>query len=134
MQFKKALSTLLSNPILRLNMGQAGQQRVQQYYSWPVVIEQWRALTTELQERRKHAKQLGITTPPQLPPWLPDTSVGFGCFASEVIPAHWSPQPPNEAQEFSQLNNPFQSWDKSLLKSSSARRRGWWLKEGLLER
>ena len=132
-QFKKALSKLLSNPALRINMGDAGQRRVLQHYAWPIVIEQWRELVNELQARREHAKQTGATTPPQLPPWLPDTSVGFGCFASEVIPAHWSPQEPDKVEESIRLNNPFQSWDKSLLKSSSARRRGWWLKEGLIQ-
>ena len=131
--FKKALSTLLSNTELRTSMGDAGQKRVQQHYAWRVVMEQWRELTSELRERREHGKRVGADTAPQLPPWLPETSVSFGCFASEVIPSHWNPEPPDPSTEANRLDNPFQSWDSSLLKSHSPRRRGWWLKEGLIE-
>ena len=132
--FKKALSTLLCNTELRTLMGKAGQQRIQRHYAWPVVMEQWRELTSELQIRREHGKRTGVITAPQLPPWLPETSVSFGCFASEIIPAKWAPpQPPDPDREANRLDNPFQSWDSSLLQSHSPRRRGWWLKEGLIE-
>ena len=132
-QFKKALSTLLSNPNLRQSMGLAGKQRVERRYSWSVVIEQWRELTLEMNIRRKHGISSETTTPPQLPPWLQDTSTSFGCFATEILPNHWSPQPPMETEEALRLNNPFQCWDKDLLNKPSSRRRGWWLKEGLVE-
>ncbi len=131
--FKKATSTLLSNPELRASMSAAGQKRVQQNYSWHVVIEQWRSLVLELQKRRLHARLSGQTIPPQLPPWLQDTSISFGCFASQVLPAGWAPKTPDPEVEASCLDNPFQSWDVSLLKNDSARRRGWWLKNGLVE-
>ena len=131
--FKKSLSTLLSNPGLRTAMGEAGKRRIEERYAWPIVIEQWRDLASELKARRIHGVNTGATTEPQLPPWLPDTSVSFGCYATEVLPAQWTQQQPDPKIEVDQMNNPFQAWDKSLLKSNSARRRGWWLKEGLIE-
>ena len=130
-QFKQRLSKLLCSPDLRAAMGTAGRRRVESRYHWKIVMEQWRGLTADLTARRHHAAALGITTPPQLPPWMPDTSTGYGCFASEILPAGWSPEAPARELEQQRLNNRFQSWDQNLLSKNDARRRGWWLKQGL---
>jgi len=132
-QFKQHLSALLLSPNLRAAMGTAGRQRVESKYDWQVVMEQWRDLTTDLTARRHHAATQGWTSPPQLPPWMPDTSTGYGCFASEVLPANWSPEPPARELEQKHLSNGFQSWDQDLLSKNDARRRGWWLKQGLVK-
>ncbi|QNI41157.1 glycosyltransferase family 4 protein [Synechococcus sp. A15-28] len=132
-QFKQHLSTLLQAPDLRAAMGAAGRRRVETHYNWRSVIEQWRALVADLTARRQQAIAAGLPTPPQLPPWMPDTSTGFGCFASEVLPASWSPSPPASGLEQQRLSNRFQSWDKDLLRRIDARRRGWWLKQGLIK-
>ena len=132
-QFKEHLSTLLNSPGLRAAMGAAGRRRVRELYNWQRVIEQWKELVVDLASRRQHAMTRGLQTPPQLPPWMPDTSTGFGCFASEVIPASWTPTPPDTELERQYLSNRFQSWDKDLLRQNDARRRGWWLKQGLVD-
>ena len=131
-EFKQQLSTLLNNPKLRASMGAAGRQRVEEHYNWRTLIERWRDLVAELSDRRHHAVEAGLDTPPQLPPWMPSTSTGFGCFASEILPANWAPQPPARDDEEHLLANPLQSWDQDLLTRNNARRRGWWLKEGLV--
>ena len=114
-------------------MGAAGRRRVEAHYSWQGVIEQWKELVADLASRRQHGTTRGLHTPPQLPPWMPDTSTGFGCFSSEVIPASWSPTPPDTELERQHLSNRFQSWDQDLLRQNDARRRGWWLKQGLVD-
>ena len=131
-QFKLHLSTLLNSPELRVSMGAAGRRRVESQYNWRGVIEEWKALAADLTARRHHAVAMGLETPPQLPPWMPDTSTGFGCFASEVMPHSWTPSPPTPELERQRLSNRFQSWDQELLKRDDARRRGWWLKQGLV--
>ena len=114
-------------------MGAAGRRRVATHYDWCNVIGEWKALTADLTARRQHAIARGLQTQPQLPPWMPDTSTGFGCFASEVISASWAPMPPAPELEPQRLNNRFQSWDQDLLNQNDARRRGWWLKQGLIQ-
>ena len=113
-------------------MGAAGRERVERIYDWKVVMEQWRQLVAELNARRQHAIAHGQTTPPQLPPWMPDTSVAFGNFASEILPASWNPPVPATQLEAERHGNPFQGWDDTLLKQTDARRKGWWLKQGLV--
>ena len=131
-EFKKSLLLLLSHPELRKSMGDAGRKRVESKFAWKIIIEEWRSLTTELNARRNHAIKNNETSPAQMPPWLQDTSVSFGCFASEILPKTWNPNPPDRSIENKLISNPLQSWDKSLLNEYSARRRGWWLKQGLI--
>ena len=114
-------------------MGAEGRARVQRLYDWKVVIEQWRQLVGDLNDRRSHAIEKGHTTPPQLPPWMPDTSVAFGNFASEILPASWDPVAPPTQLEAERHSNAFQGWDDTLLKQTDARRKGWWLKQGLVQ-
>ena len=132
-EFKHHLSTLLNAPKLRAAMGAAGRRRVEMQYSWRVVIKQWQALVADLTARRQHALSMSLHTPAQLPPWMPDTSTGFGCFASQILHAEWSPAPPNTALEQQRMSNRFQSWDRNLLQRTDARRLGWWLKQGLIK-
>ncbi len=131
--FEQQLTTLLNDSDMCSAMGAAGQQRVRSLYDWQTVIEQWRDLTQDLNDRRKHGVKFGLATSPQLPPWLPDTSQAFGCFASTILPTDWSPEAPGVDSERALLNNRLQDWDKDLLKSMSARRRGSWLKQGLVK-
>ena len=130
---KQSINQLLSNPAQRHAMGDAGQRRVARLYDWKVVIEQWRDLIQELTRRRESAQLSGRTLRPQLPPVRPNTSVAFGCFATEVLPPDWNPTAPDPAVEAEYLNNPFQEWDTTLLASQGPRRRGWWLKQGLVQ-
>ena len=133
-QLRQSLNQLLSSPDQRSAMGAAGQRRVQRCYDWSVVIESWRDLIQELNQRRQKADQDGQTLPAQLPPCRPNTSTAFGCFATEVLPREWQPEPPSAELEAERLNNPFQAWDSTLLDTEGPRRRGWWLKQGLVQR
>ena len=130
-ELKAKLVLLLETPSLRDTMGRSGMRRVQEHYAWSAVIEQWRSLVLEVTDRRQLAVMKGICTPPQLPPWMPDTSTGYGAFATEVLSESWKPQPPKADIEQERIRSPFQSWDQTLLNSEGARRRGWWLKQGL---
>lgn len=132
-QLRRSLNQLLSSPKQRNDMGAAGQRRVRQLYDWKVVIESWRDLTQELNKRRQHALNDGHTLPPQLPPCRPNTSTGFGCYATEVLPRDWRPNQPPPELEAERFSNPFQEWDKTLLDVEGPRRRGWWLKQGLVK-
>ena len=60
-------------------------------------------------------------------------SVAFGNFASEILPASWDPVAPPTQLEAERHSNAFQGWDDTLLKQTDARRKGWWLKQGLVQ-
>jgi starch synthase len=129
---KQALQRLLNNEDLRDALGEAGQRRVNRLYDWKVVIEQWRSLVQALNERRAKELAAGRTLRPQLPPCRPNISTAFGCYATEVLDQSWDPPAPSFEMEAERHNNPFQDWDQSLLKSMGPRRKGWWLKQGLV--
>lgn len=71
----QAIRTLLRSADLRARMGAAARARAEQHFSWPAVLEQWRALWAELLEaatresessravRRDYAATLGLPTP-----------------------------------------------------------------------
>lgn len=130
---EQGLNQLLNDASLREALGQAGQRRVNRLYDWKVVIEQWRELIQNLNERREKALQAGQTLKPQLPPCRPNISTAFGCYATEVLDHDWDPPAPSPDIEADRLNNPFQDWDQSLLLTKGPRRRGWWLKQGLVK-
>ena len=131
-ELAQKLEHLLNNDELRRAFGLAGMERVQRLYSWRVVIDQWKALVSELNARRESEHNNRIQA--QLPPWLPNTSTGFGSFASAVLPENWMPDmPPDKAQEQDRWEGCLQRWDSALLTTDSPRRRGWWLKQGLAE-
>ena len=130
---KQGLNKLLDDEPLRAALGEAGQRRVNRLYDWKVVIEQWRDLIQELNERREKAEETGLTLQPQLPPCRPSISAAFGCFATEVLDRDWDPPAPTPEVEAERLNNPFQDWDQDLLLMDGPRRRGWWLKQGLVK-
>lgn len=130
---KHGLNQLLDDEPLRLALGEAGQRRVNRLYDWKVVIEQWRELIESLNDRRNKAQLAGQTLKPQLPPCRPSISTAFGCFATEVLDRDWDPEAPNPDVEADRLNNPFQDWDQNLLSTDGPRRRGWWLKQGLVK-
>ena len=130
---KHSINQLLNSPVRRQEMGDAGQRRVARLYDWKVVIEQWRDLIQDLNQRRESARQTGRTLRPQLPPERPNISTAFGCYATEVLPRDWDPPAPDPELEAEYFQNPFQEWDANLLSSEGPRRRGWWLKQGLVQ-
>ena len=131
---RSSLDQLLTSPALREALGAAGRRRVLRLYDWKIVIESWRDLLSELNQRRQHAIKQGLTLTAQLPPWKPNTSTAFGCYATEVVEGEWNPSPPDERDEQLRWDNPCQNWDQQLLSINGPRRRGWWLKQGLVQR
>jgi len=130
---RQSLNKLLNDQPLRVALGEAGQRRVNRLYDWKVVMEQWRDLVHDLNERREKAQEAGLTLKPQLPPCRPSISAAFGCYATEVLDQDWNPPAPPAEVEADRLNNPFQDWDENLLSMDGPRRRGWWLKQGLVK-
>ena len=130
---RQSLKELINAPDRREAMGAAGCARVRRCYDWKILIETWRELVAELTQRRLQAIKEGRMLEPQLPPWQPNTSTAFGCYASEVLGRDWKPTPPPMELEQKRLKNPLQEWDRDLLNSESPRRRGWWLKQGLVQ-
>ena len=132
-RLKQGLQQLLNEQSLRKAFGEAGQRRVKRLYDWKIVIEQWRELIQNLNERREIAVKAGRTLRPQLPPCRPNITTAFGCYATEVVDHDWDPEAPSAEVEADRINDPFQSWDQSLLSTKGPRRRGWWLKQGLVK-
>jgi glycosyltransferase involved in cell wall biosynthesis len=56
----EALSRLIASPDLRASMGAAGRDRARKLFSWPVVVEQYRQLFSQLTERRLRAAAAGV--------------------------------------------------------------------------
>jgi hypothetical protein len=143
---RRTLLSLLRDPIRLRQMGENGRRRVEQEYSWKVVMKQWRAMLEELAEMRQEGRDAMKAYPRGTPPWLPSSSEGFGCFASEVLSLedqlHWNN---NSAMEIAdrRLAEPLDSWDEELrraitsdkkisLDQLSPRAKGWLLKQGLV--
>lgn len=75
----QACAQLAGDDALRIKMGQAGRERVRQHYAWSVVIEQYRTLWQELNERRRaDADFAGVPTRRV----RPDRMDPFALFAS----------------------------------------------------
>ena len=146
---REALAGLLNQPQRLLAFSAAGRRRVEQHYAWAAVIEQWRSLLLELEQQRRQATEQGQAVAPQLPPWLPSCSKGFGAFASAVLPADqpmaWRSDC-NANQATLRLNQPLDGWDQALRERLSGvsdaapseqgldpRSLGWLLKQGLAD-
>lgn len=133
---REKLVCLLNSGDLRSKLGQQARERVERLYAWPVVIQQWRDLLQDLAQRRPQQATAGA-----LPPWMQPSSEAFAAFATEVLPEDWMPSPlPNREDELRRHEGCLQRWDHTLVNeqsnngSPSARRRGWWLKQGLANR
>ena len=109
---KNALAHLLTNPEHCAAMGEAGRSRVESFFSWRVVSDQYRELWNELGERRASARKQGDTyqwpmahaarlfdshagAPPSEGPWWLDqqgsdpkllTDTMQTCFLQQLIP------------------------------------------------
>ena len=146
---RAGLLELLSDTEQRRAMGLAGRHRVEQLYAWPVVMEQWRQLLRELEERRASAMAAGESERAALPPWLPSCSPGFGAFASEVLSVNSTNVSEQQLSQLGEsaselLNKPLDAWDLNLRQEMTAvlenhgatplspRAKGWLLKQGLL--
>lgn len=145
-ELRNACLKLLSNKQLRIKLGKNGRKRVEQYYSWEIIISQWRKLLQELELRRLAAVKSGDTNSPQEPPWLPTASEAFGEFASIVIKndqkLYWT-SPNSKSLAAKLLKEPFDSWDIDLSNKLidghdlaphqlPERLKGWLIKQGLL--
>ena len=140
-----ALRGLLRNRERLRAMGAAGRRRVEDRFSWAVVIEQWRALLLDLSERRQASAGEAADHGRRLPPWLPNCSEGFGVFASEVLADAIELNQVASADAIrTRLEQPFDHWDHSLHRELqgwiaetptgtelTARAKGWLLKQGL---
>lgn len=76
------LIDLLSNPVLRKQMGAAGHQRIKDTYDWPIVIKQYETLWDELALIRQ---QTTLTTTIKRYPLLNDPFQAFAHFASQTL-------------------------------------------------
>ena len=56
-----ALSRLIASPELRASMGAAGKRRAREVFSWPVIVDQYNRLFSELTERRLLAGDAGTS-------------------------------------------------------------------------
>ncbi len=71
----EALRSLLTSPGTRERMGGSARRRAEQEYDWPVALNRWHALwsellesakeetTVEAEDRRRYARRLGLPTP-----------------------------------------------------------------------
>lgn len=82
-----AIHVLASEPERRRSMGEAGIRRVAARYDWPVVMEQWRRLWTELAAVRASAEVAAAPkdAPPPTDPQLPDPLDLFRSFPTRML-------------------------------------------------
>lgn len=82
----EAIVTLASDPIKRKAMGAAGLKRVNEQFSWKVIIPQYQDLWGELSSIRGHA-ETGVTTPHLHPnPIAPSPMKLFQGYPSALLP------------------------------------------------
>jgi glycosyltransferase involved in cell wall biosynthesis len=82
----EAIVTLASDPIKRKAMGAAGLKRVNEQFSWKVIIPQYQDLWGELSSIRGHA-ETGVTTPHLHPnPIAPSPMKLFQSYPSALLP------------------------------------------------
>ena len=82
----EAIVTLASDPIKRKAMGAAGLKRVNEQFSWKVIIPQYQDLLGELSSIRGHA-ETGVTTPHLHPnPIAPSPMKLFQSYPSALLP------------------------------------------------
>lgn len=82
------LSTLMSDPILRTRMGEAGRARVAKYYDWSVVMDQHIDLWEELDQIRNGAQKQHadlISNAPKCDPSRQDPYRVFASFPTQAI-------------------------------------------------
>ena len=80
------LRQLATNPSLRAQMGDAGQQRAQQVFDWPLIIARYSELATELNALRQQHKNL---QPSQTWPQRADPFHRFAHFSSRTLSGNW---------------------------------------------
>ena len=82
----EAIVTLASDPIKRKAMGAAGLKRVNEQFSWKVIIPQYQDLWGEISSIRGHA-ETGVTTPHLHPnPIAPSPMKLFQSYPSALLP------------------------------------------------
>jgi starch synthase len=77
-QLAQAYARLIADAGLRRQLGEHGRQRAREEFDWRVVFRRYRALWSELDERRRADAQLA----PALPQAVPDRLDPFAVFAS----------------------------------------------------
>ena len=143
--FRNAVISLLKNPERLRTMGSEARKHVNRAYSWPIVIEQWRELLSELHSLRRKSETLFKTRSPEMPHWLRATSEAYSAFPSEVLEKNlnfkWNnPESKKRAQELA--DGGLNQWDTDLRQDinkimrgehvESPRATGWLLKNNLI--
>ena len=81
----EAFRCLATDGDLRRQMGAAGLQRAQQMFDWPVILQRYDELATELGEIRKQ----GLLRPAQPWPQRADPFLRFSHFSSATVGGDW---------------------------------------------
>lgn len=86
----QALSCLFASADLRRRMGEAGQRRARELFSWPVVVGQYNALFEQLRERRLAAQNdsSGASQGRGLNPLRGQPFADFEAFATTALRPH----------------------------------------------
>ena len=81
-----ALSRLIVSPELRTSMGAAGKRRAREVFSWPVIVDQYNQLFSELADRRLLADNAPTSASPhRMNPLRGDPFVDFRGHPSAVL-------------------------------------------------
>lgn len=84
-QAAAAIARLADDPALRRAMGQAGQQRAREMFSWPAVVRLYRELFADLAERRRVADPAQAAAGARLQPLRGEPFADFHGFASQLL-------------------------------------------------
>ena len=80
-----ALAKLAESPEIAVAMGSLGQQRVRQYYDWPIILNRYRVMLDELKSLRAEALCQSSTTGIETIKPMPQLTNIFSEWPSTVI-------------------------------------------------
>ena len=84
-QASAAIACLADNPDQRRFMGQSGQKRAQEMFSWPIIVHQYKELFIELSHRRSDASPLCAYSECKTHPFRGEPFADFRHFATHVL-------------------------------------------------
>ena len=116
----QVLQQLATNSGLRAQMGAAGQERAKQKYDWPIIIDRYSKLATELNAIRQ---QQMSTQPPKSWPQRSDPFYRFAHFSTSTLSGNWlvhaRPDAETQLKVLMSLNMANYALDAELLKTEN---------------
>lgn len=132
-KFKQRLVDLLDSPILQHQIGIVGQRKIESIIEYSVATEKLAGLLKKRTFSKK-ARKFPDLNSESLQSWLTNYSKEFAPYPTKILPSNWQPKElPAEDLGKECASRFFQKWGANLLKSDTTRRKGWCLKQELVQ-